>query len=93
MTPKSHIGTPCATNLSFAIDRDLDLVMLACFGGSERTAVEWHRLFSQADPRFVVKGIQRPLGSTMSVIEVVWKEGVEKKGLDYTAVQGLGQTA
>lgn len=49
------------------------MVMVACFNGAERTRGQWTGLLRTADERFVVQKIVRPEGSTMSVIEVVWK--------------------
>jgi len=49
------------------------MVMKACFNGAERTRAQWTALLQTANERFVIQNIIRPEGSTMSVIEVVWK--------------------
>ena len=43
--------------------------MLSVLNAAERTASDWRRLFELADRRFVLVGIRRPRGSTMSLIE------------------------
>ena len=49
------------------------MIMAACFNGAERTKAQWTGLLHSADERFVIKNIVRPEGSSMSIIEVVWK--------------------
>ena len=56
-------------------DRNLDMIMAACFNGAERNKGQWMDLLHAADERFVVRNIVRPAGSMMSVIEVVWSVG------------------
>ncbi|KAM7187060.1 6-hydroxytryprostatin B O-methyltransferase, partial [Naviculisporaceae sp. PSN 640] len=56
-------------------ERDLrseDLNMAAIFNSRERTLREWKALFRQADERFVFKGMNKPKGSALTVMEVVW---------------------
>ena len=50
------------------------MIMAACFNGAERTKAQWIALLRSADDRFVVQNIVRPEGSTMSIIEVVWRK-------------------
>ena len=50
----------------------LDMIMLACYNARERTASQFHRVLTATDPRFVLTGVHRPVGSTMSLIEVTW---------------------
>lgn len=49
------------------------MVMAACFNSAERTRADWLRLLEKTDKRFCLHGISRPEGSTMSIIEVLWK--------------------
>lgn len=49
------------------------MIMAACFNSAERTRADWLRLLDKADGRFRLHNISRPEGSTMSVIEVLWK--------------------
>lgn len=50
--------------------------MLELFNAKERERDDWVELFERADSRFVVRSIQKPPGSILSFIEVVW-EGFE----------------
>ena len=50
------------------------MIMAACFNGAERTRAQWTRLLHAADERLVIENINRPEGSTMSIIEVVWEK-------------------
>ena len=50
------------------------MIMAACFNGAERTRAQWTGLLEKADERFVIENIIRPEGSTMSIIEVVWRK-------------------
>lgn len=52
--------------------RNLDMVMLACFNSSERTAADWEKLFTTADQRFEFLGVRQLEQSTMAVVEVQW---------------------
>lgn len=54
------------------IIRTMDLVMLTLLNAQERTAGEFEDLFRRADPRFVFKGVTRPKGCRMSIVEAVW---------------------
>ena len=50
----------------------LDMIMLACYNARERTAAQLRKVLTIADPRFVLTGVHRPQGSTMSLVEVTW---------------------
>ncbi|GKT62234.1 O-methyltransferase [Colletotrichum tofieldiae] len=67
------------------IIRSMDMVMLAVLNAQERNEDEYRELFKAADERYVFKGVMRPKGCRMSIIEAVWDpEGVEK-GVDTEA--------
>ncbi|RMZ91143.1 hypothetical protein DV736_g1598, partial [Chaetothyriales sp. CBS 134916] len=50
----------------------LDLIMLTGYNGRTRTAAQFHKVLTAADPRFVLTGVHRPAASIMSLIEVTW---------------------
>ncbi|KAG5754346.1 hypothetical protein H9Q69_011785 [Fusarium xylarioides] len=52
--------------------RSMDLLMLTLLNAQERTEKEFEELFRAADERFVFKGVSRPEGCRMSIIEAVW---------------------
>ena len=52
--------------------RQMDLTMLELNNSKEREVDDWRHLFQAADPRFKLQGIQRPLKSKMSFIEIAW---------------------
>ena len=52
--------------------RNLDMVVLSCFNSSERTTMDWQRLFEEADIRFRFDNAITPQGSTMSIIQAIW---------------------
>ncbi|TDZ75074.1 Chlorophenol O-methyltransferase [Colletotrichum trifolii] len=54
------------------IIRSMDMVMLAVLNAQERNEDEYRQLFRAADERFVFKGVMRPRGCRMSIIEAVW---------------------
>ncbi|KKY35754.1 putative s-adenosyl-l-methionine-dependent methyltransferase [Diaporthe ampelina] len=55
------------------IMRRMDMVMLALLNAQERTEAEFRELFRMADEGFVFKGVTRPKGCRMSIIEAVWQ--------------------
>jgi len=57
--------------------------MLTLLNAQERTAGEFENLFWRADPRFVFKGVTRPKGCRMSIVEAVWA------GEDFAAVAAV----
>lgn len=59
--------------------RTMDLVMLTLLNAQERTEEDFRQLFEEASPGFVFKGVTRPKGCKMSIVEAVW-EGDELCG-------------
>ncbi|KAI6775361.1 hypothetical protein HG530_002119 [Fusarium avenaceum] len=55
------------------IMRSMDLLMLTLLNAQERTEKEFEQLFMAADERFVFKGVTRPEGCRMSIVEAVWQ--------------------
>jgi hypothetical protein len=51
----------------------MDMIMATLFNGQERTTRDFKRVLKAADERFVLEGVRRPEGSTMSVVEVGWR--------------------
>jgi hypothetical protein len=51
--------------------------MIQAFGWNslERTESDWKALFTQVDPRLVFAGTKSPEGSSVSLIEAVWRHG------------------
>ncbi|KAF7587809.1 hypothetical protein BBP40_006690 [Aspergillus hancockii] len=58
--------------------RNLDMIMMACWNSSERTATDFQRLFHMADERFVFEGRTQPEGSTMALATFGWRDEVVK---------------
>ncbi|ROV96758.1 hypothetical protein VSDG_05535 [Cytospora chrysosperma] len=55
------------------IMRRMDMVMLTLLNAQERTEAEFRELFRLAGEGFVFKGVTRPKGCRMSIIEAVWE--------------------
>ncbi|KAL1835547.1 hypothetical protein VTJ49DRAFT_6493 [Mycothermus thermophilus] len=82
--------------------RRMDVVMLALLNAQERTEEEFKALFAAADEGFVFKGVRRPKGCRMSIIEAVWqpdkvekeeeKKAEEPKAVEETAVPAVTTT-
>lgn len=53
--------------------RSMDLVMMTLLNAQEREERDFVQLFEQAGDGFVFKGVTRPKGCRMSIIEAVWK--------------------
>lgn len=53
--------------------RAMDLTMLEIGNAKERDLDEWKALFQQADTRFVLKDVQQPPGSALSILEFIWE--------------------
>ncbi|EOO01623.1 putative s-adenosyl-l-methionine-dependent methyltransferase protein [Phaeoacremonium minimum UCRPA7] len=53
--------------------RRMDMVMLALLNAQERTEAEYRELFKAASDGFVFKGVMRPKGCRMSIVEAVWE--------------------
>jgi hypothetical protein len=51
----------------------MDMIMMTLFNGQERTTRDFERVLKAADERFVLEGVRRPEGSTMSIVEVGWR--------------------
>lgn len=51
----------------------MDLGLVAHMNGRERSVDEWHKLVTEADPRFKVQQISQPENSMLALIEVVLK--------------------
>ncbi|KAI1104559.1 S-adenosyl-L-methionine-dependent methyltransferase [Jackrogersella minutella] len=63
--------------------RSMDLVMMTLLNAQERDEAGFRQLFEMAGDGFVFKGITRPKGCRMSIIEAVWKP--EESGQTSTA--------
>lgn len=59
--------------------RRMDMVMLTLLNAQERTEAEFRELFRLADERFVFRGVTRPKGCRMSIVEAVWRPGEEEE--------------
>lgn len=57
------------------IMRRMDMVMLALLNAQERTEAEFRALFAAADKGYEFRGVTRPRGCRMSIIEAVWRPG------------------
>ncbi|RDW66666.1 hypothetical protein BP5796_09415 [Coleophoma crateriformis] len=66
-------NTTSAPSAEEKIMRIMDLVMLTLLNAQERTEEEFRRLFAEASPGFVFKGVTRPAGCRMSIVEAVWE--------------------
>ncbi|KAI0838265.1 S-adenosyl-L-methionine-dependent methyltransferase [Hypoxylon sp. FL0890] len=53
--------------------RSMDLVMMTLLNAQEREEGDFRKLFEMAGDGFVFKGVTRPKGCRMSIIEAVWK--------------------
>jgi len=53
--------------------RSMDLTMLELQNSCERELGDWAKLFEEADNRFDFKGGKQPAGSTLWILEAVWK--------------------
>lgn len=62
------VGSP----IDEKIMRSMDLVTLSLLNAQERTEEEFKNLFQEVDARFVFKGVSKPEGSRMSVVEAIW---------------------
>jgi 6-hydroxytryprostatin B O-methyltransferase len=51
--------------------RMYDIGMMQRFNGQERDLGEWTEVFQAADPRLKIRGVKTPVGSCMSIIDVV----------------------
>ncbi|KAK0718885.1 S-adenosyl-L-methionine-dependent methyltransferase [Apiosordaria backusii] len=73
--------------------RRMDVVMLSLLNAQERTEREFRELFQKAGEgheekgRFVFKGVTRPEGCRMSIIEAVWQAKEQKEQATITEVK------
>ncbi|KAL8749667.1 MAG: hypothetical protein Q9184_006719 [Pyrenodesmia sp. 2 TL-2023] len=58
------------TDVAESFGAYLDMVMLCCFNGAERTEADFKRLLHAADPGFRIESIKQPEAGAMSIIEV-----------------------
>jgi hypothetical protein len=56
----------------------MDLTMLEIGNAREKDVGEWRELFERADRRFVWRGVVKPEGSRLTVLE--WEGGEESRG-------------
>ncbi|KAK3392955.1 S-adenosyl-L-methionine-dependent methyltransferase [Podospora didyma] len=56
-----------------SVMRRMDVVMLTLLNAQERTEAEFRQLFKDASDGFFFKGVTRPKGCRMSIIEAVWQ--------------------
>ncbi|KAI2601754.1 sterigmatocystin 8-O-methyltransferase [Hypoxylon sp. NC1633] len=73
--PDPGEGSEGVGDVPLWIEKDLrseDLNMSAVFNARERMFREWKALFIEADARFILKSVNRPKGSTLSLMEIEW---------------------
>lgn len=56
-----------------AVNRNLDMFMMAGWNARERSTKDFEGLFTLADAGFRFVGASTPPGSSMSIIEAVWE--------------------
>lgn len=52
----------------------MDLTMLEIQNSKERDLDEWITLFKRADARYSFKGMTQPPGSSLALLEVIWRK-------------------
>ena len=52
----------------------MDLEMLTTFNARERPLTDWVRLCRNADDRLKFRGVSKPEGSVMSILEFVFED-------------------
>ena len=52
--------------------RARDMTMLEAFNSLERDEEDWRRLLATADPGLTLRGIREPIGSALSLLDVVY---------------------
>ncbi|KAI0974688.1 O-methyltransferase-domain-containing protein [Xylaria arbuscula] len=60
------------TDLTARFGFQMDAIMTTVFNAQERTSVEYEHILKAADSRYVVEAVNRPEGSTMSIVQVGW---------------------
>ena len=74
LSGKNHLSSDVFRSLALTRqNRAFDLAMLELFNSKERDADEWSGLLREADERFKLVGIKRPLRSKLSFIEIMWE--------------------
>ncbi|KAL8980683.1 MAG: hypothetical protein Q9205_004301 [Flavoplaca limonia] len=58
------------TRLTERFGINVDMIMLSCFNGAERSKRGFENLLKSADPRLTITKFTRPEGSAMSIIEI-----------------------
>lgn len=61
-------------NMSLKRHTVVDLLMMLAANAKERKKQDWVDIFKMADERFVVKAFKQPLGSSATLIDVVFDE-------------------
>jgi len=51
----------------------MDLTMLEIGNAKERDLNDWKGLLEEIDTRYQLQEVYQPPGSTLSIVEVVWK--------------------
>ncbi len=54
-----------------ALERATDLGKLQLLNGKERDLRDWKMLFEQVDTKLVLKATTKPVGSTLSILEII----------------------
>jgi len=54
-----------------ALERATDLGKLQLLNGKERDLRDWKMLFEQADAKLALKSMTKPVGSTLSILEII----------------------
>lgn len=69
------------TGLTGHFGFQMDMIMATLFNAQERTARDFEHVLKAADERFVLDGVRCPEGSSVSVVEVGWRNenGSEKR--------------
>ncbi|ORY60582.1 O-methyltransferase [Pseudomassariella vexata] len=70
--------------------RSMDMVMMTLLNAQERQEWEFRELFELADKGFVFKGITRPKGCRLSIVNAVWKPDEVGKNFSLGLASGLG---
>lgn len=72
-----------------ALLRYRDLTMMQMFNSKEREVTDWEDLCRRVDANLVIRRVEKPFGSAMSVMEVVYEESDEfSNGDRVTATSG-----
>ncbi|KAI1654696.1 S-adenosyl-L-methionine-dependent methyltransferase [Daldinia decipiens] len=72
--------------------RSMDLVMMSLLNAQERGEEDFKQLFDMAGDGFVFKGVTRPKGCRMSIIEAVWQPDEVDQASATESLSGLTLT-